>query len=126
MALGILFSLSKRKENENLKKLLISQCINFYFIDDQCQYWLNKTDGTLTSPFFGKNAIGNQQRYDNNLNCTWIINADQGFYITLDIEYFEVNDNDHKLQQNNKLLFNSFFKNYFFSLFSKFQGSILL
>ena len=65
---------------------------NFYFIDDQCQYWLNKTGGTLTSPNFGKNAIGNEHYYDINLNCTWIINADHGFYITLDIEVIEVND----------------------------------
>ena len=64
----------------------------FYLIDDQCQYWLNKTGGTLTSPNFGKNAIGNQHYYDINLNCTWIINAEHGFYITLDIEVLKVND----------------------------------
>ena len=70
------------------------QCINFYFIDDHCQYWLNKADGTLTSPNFGKNAIGYSGKYDYNLNCTWILNADQGFYITLEIDDFMVNNND--------------------------------
>ena len=64
------------------------------FIDDHCQYWLNKADGTLTSPNFGNNAVGYSQEYDHNLNCTWILNADQGFYITLEIDYFSVNNND--------------------------------
>ena len=78
---------------------VFSQCINFYFIDDHCQYWLNKAEGTLTSPNFDVNAFEhyyNQrfQFYDHNLNCTWILNADQEYYITLDIEYFQVNDND--------------------------------
>ena len=71
-----------------------SQCINFCFIDDHCQYWLNKVDGTLKSPNHGKNALGNYQNYNHNLNCTWIINADQGLYITLEIDYFRVNNND--------------------------------
>ena len=72
-----------------------SQCIDLYFIDDHCQYWLNKADGTLTSPNFGHDPLGNPDRYyDHNLNCTWILNADQGFYITLEIEYIEVKIND--------------------------------
>ena len=63
----------------------------FYFIDDHCQYWLNKADGTLTSPNFGVNDLGTIQLYDHNLNCTWVPNADQGFYLTLEIDYFQVN-----------------------------------
>ena len=73
-------------------------------IDDHCQYWLNKTDGILTSPNLGVLThfgyyTGN---YDHNLNCTWILNADQGYYITLEIDYFEVNNNDkiHLFLQN--------------------------
>ena len=73
---------------------IFSQCINFYFIDDHCQYWMNKEGGTLRSPNFGKNAIGYYHNYDHNLNCTWILNADQGFYITLEFDYFRVNNND--------------------------------
>ena len=65
--------------------------INFYSIDDHCQYWLNKVDGTLTSPNFGINDIGYYQKYHHNLNCTWILNADEGFYITLQIDNFGVN-----------------------------------
>ena len=82
---------------------VLCKCINFYFIDDHCQYWLNKTDGTLTSPNFGATAIANYELYDygpgykvydHNLNCTWILNADQGYYIILEIDYFKVNNNN--------------------------------
>ena len=55
---------------------------------------MNKADGRLTSPNFGVNDLGNYQYYDHNLNCTWILNADQGYYITLEIDDFRVNDND--------------------------------
>ena len=68
---------------------------HFYLIDDHCQYWLNKADGTLTSPNYGVNDLGYNTYYIHNLNCTWILTADQGFYITLEIQYFRVNDNNH-------------------------------
>ena len=55
----------------------------FYFIDDNCQYWLNKANGTLGIMY---------SYYDFNMNCSWILNSDQGYYITLEIEYFSVND----------------------------------
>ena len=57
---------------------------------------MNKVDGTLTSPNFGNNELGNVQYYDHNLNCTWILNADQEYYITLEIEYFLVNNHIDK------------------------------
>ena len=72
--------------------------LNAYFLGDHCQYWLNKEDGTLTSPNFGTNDLGQYQlhhSYGNNLNCTWILNADPGYYITLEIEYFDVNNNNN-------------------------------
>ena len=47
-------------------------------------------DGTLTSPNFGTNDLGYNHIYDHNLNCTWILNADEGYYITLEFEYFMV------------------------------------
>ena len=52
---------------------------------------MNKADGKLTSPNFGINDRGKYQSCDHNLNCTWILNADQGYYITLEIKYFDVN-----------------------------------
>ena len=62
------------------------------FTVDHCQYWLNKADGTLTSPNFGVNHLGSYQIYDLNLNCSWILNADQGFYITLTLNNFQLDE----------------------------------
>ena len=76
------------------------QCFNFYFIDDHCQYWLNKADGTLTSPNFKHTSNYHSSyyhSYDHNLNCIWILNADQGFYLTLEFDFLMVNHNDTKM-----------------------------
>ena len=75
----------------------LSHYINFNFIEERCQYWFNKTDGRLTSPNFGDNDLGYPQWYDYNVNCTWILNADQGFYITLEIEDFGVNNDSNDI-----------------------------
>ena len=64
-----------------------------YFVDDHCQYWFNKADGILTST----NHYSMFNMYDHNLNCTWILNADQGFYITLEFDFLMVNYNDTKM-----------------------------
>ena len=57
---------------------------------DICQFWLNETAGTLTSPHFdGNHGVGNQV-YGHNLNCTWMINIHDGFYINFEITYFKV------------------------------------
>ena len=68
--------------------LCISLTINafLFHIDDQCQFWLDETAGVLTSPYFD----GPQQRYGHNLNCIWTLNAEEGFYINLEIDYFRV------------------------------------
>ena len=72
-------------------ELSIDGTIFKFFIDDYCQYWLNTDDGILTSPNFKINNIGFLQHYyDNNLNCSWILNANQGHYITLEFIYFYV------------------------------------
>ena len=62
---------------------LQSLIINFYSIVDMCQYWFNESAGTLTSPYFGGN-------YGHNLNCTWMITIQVGFYINFEIDYFRV------------------------------------
>ena len=49
----------------------------------------------MTSPNFGINNIGGRHVYNDNLNCTWTITTDHGFYVTLEIDYFWVN-NDKK------------------------------
>ena len=54
-----------------------------YSTDDQCQYWLNKTSRILTSP-------NHPILYDLNLNCKWILKADEGFYVNLEINSIQV------------------------------------
>ena len=76
-----------------IRNCILHLSLLFYFIDDHCQYWLNEADGTLTSPNFGVNDLGYYHNYDHDLNCTWILNAAQGYYITLEIEFFVVNCN---------------------------------
>ena len=52
-----------------------------------CQFWLNtgslENAGKLTSPYYP--AI-----YSHNLNCTWMIIGQEGFYINLEIDFFKV------------------------------------
>ena len=48
------------------------------------------TAGTLTSPNYLSES--DDQVYNHNLNCTWILIANPGFYISLDIEDFGVNN----------------------------------
>ena len=57
-----------------------------YYLDDKCQYWLDDSAKVLTSPYFG----GDNQRYYNNLNCTWMLKAEQGSYVNFEIVYFMV------------------------------------
>ena len=68
--------------------IYISLTINafLFHIDDQCQFWLDETAGVLTSPYFD----GLQQRYGHNSNCIWTLNAKEGFYINLEIDYLNV------------------------------------
>ena len=55
-------------------------------LDDKCQFWLDESSKVLTSPFFD----GIYQRYYNNMNCTWIIKAEQGSYVNFEIDTFSV------------------------------------
>ena len=52
-----------------------------------CQYWFKngslKNGGELTSP-------GYPTLYGHHLNCTWIINVEDGYYINLEINNFWV------------------------------------
>ena len=83
---------------------------HFYLIDDHCQYWLNKADGILRSPNFGANDKLDYY-YDCNLNCTWILDTDQEYYITLELDYFMViysKDTLHFHNFSNKVYHSSF------------------
>ena len=56
----------------------------FYSIVTECQYWLDESNGLLTSPYFDFDLP--VQYYYNNLNCTWILKAEQGFYVNFEID----------------------------------------
>ena len=82
----------------------------FQFQDDHCQYWFNKADGVLRSPNFGANDKLDYY-YDCNLNCTWILDTDQEYYITLELDYFMViysKDTLHFHNFSNKVYHSSF------------------
>ena len=62
-----------------------------YFIlsiitDDNCQYWKNLQDMTLSSPNYPKwyNADG--------VGCEWLISAPEGFIIALEFNHFHVSN----------------------------------
>ena len=54
--------------------------ISYTYAVDDCQYWLNVTDGTLKSPF----------HYNHNLNCKWLLQGDPGYYVLLEFNFFNV------------------------------------
>ena len=58
---------------------------NFFIIDDNCQYWKNLGDMTLSSPHYPKwyNADG--------VGCEWQLSAPEGFIIALEFIHFHVN-----------------------------------
>ena len=55
-------------------------------LDDKCQFWLNESTKVLTSPYFGS-LYGSGQHYPHNLNCTWILKAEEGSIINIEIDY---------------------------------------
>ena len=44
----------------------------------------------MTSPYFGSG-----QQYYHNLNCTWLLKAQQGSYVNFEIDYFVVKNNPY-------------------------------
>ena len=54
------------------------------FQNDLCQSCLDMDQETLKSPNYPKS-------YGNNVTCNWIITAQHGFHITLELEEFNVN-----------------------------------
>ena len=69
-------------------------------LDDKCQFWLDESSKVLTSPFFGINVLSNysqqySQQYYNNMNCTWMIKAEQGSYVNFEINFFRVKNSTY-------------------------------
>ena len=58
-------------------------------LDDKCQFWLDDRAKILTSPYFD----GIDQRYYHNLNCTWMLEVEQGSYINFEIDNIMVKNN---------------------------------
>ena len=54
-------------------------------IDDNCQYWKNLEDMTLSSPNYPK------WYYADAVGCEWLISAPEGFIIALEFNHFHVN-----------------------------------
>ena len=54
-----------------------------------CQYWFKNGSlgygGELTSPGYPSN-------YGHNLDCSWIINVQDGYYLNLEITFFRVKE----------------------------------
>ena len=75
-------------------QILTQIIIIFCLLENKCQYWLNETLRTLTSPFFEMSSKTSIQ-YHHNLNCTWILTAGQGFYVNFEIDYFWVNNDKY-------------------------------
>ena len=64
-------------------------------LDDKCQFWLNDSSKILTSPYLNGSKHHFYQPYYNNLNCTWMLKAEQGYYVNLEIDFFWVNKNSN-------------------------------
>ena len=61
-----------------------SFCNVIIITDDNCQYWKNLDEMTLSSPNYPKwyNADG--------VGCEWLITAPEGFNIALEFNHFHV------------------------------------
>ena len=80
---GMFFKYLPPKNGEDLYRQYKYNCVS---LDDKCQFWLDESTKVLTSPYYD----GYDQRYYNNLNCTWILKAEQGSYVNFEIDYFGV------------------------------------
>ena len=73
------------KSNAKIQSIGFSLSIQFTpFQNDLCESCLYMKQKTLKSPNYPKS-------YGNNVTCNWIITAQHGFHITLELEEFNVN-----------------------------------
>ena len=63
----------------------VNFALSLIHTDDNCQYWKNIEDMTLSSPNYPKwyNADG--------IDCEWLISAPEGYIIALEFNHFDVN-----------------------------------
>ena len=56
-------------------------------IDDNCQYWMDLKNQTLSSPYYPQNY------FSDGIGCEWLITAPEGHIISLEFDYFHVSNN---------------------------------
>ena len=56
-------------------------------VDDNCQYWKNLDEMTLSSPNYPK-----WYKPDDMGGCEWLISAQEGFIIALEFNHFDVSN----------------------------------
>ena len=83
--------------NQNLG-LICQSKIFLQFTEDNCQYWKNLEEMTLSSPNYPKwyNTDG--------VGCEWLISAPEGFTIALEFNHFHVSDLLDFNQKNDNIL----------------------
>ena len=56
-------------------------------IGDNCEYWMNLENQTLSSPYYPEDYLSD------GIGCEWIITAPEGYLISLEFDYFHVSKN---------------------------------
>ena len=59
-------------------------------LDDKCQFWLKESTNVITSPYFSNTYGSTGTIYHHNLNCVWILEAEEGSNINIEIDYLDV------------------------------------
>ena len=68
-------------------------------LDDKCQFWLKESTNVLTSPFFSDTYGSTGTIYHHNLNCVWMLKAEEGSNINIEIDYLDVKNISYYLLQ---------------------------
>ena len=56
-------------------------------IGDSCQYWMDLEHQKLSSPYYPYDY------FIDGVGCEWLITAPEGNIISLEFDYFDVNEN---------------------------------
>ena len=80
--IGKLISLKISENNTREVKIIFVSIIT----DDNCQYWKNLEDMTLSSPNYP------HWYYADDVGCEWLISSPEGFIVALEFIHFDVNN----------------------------------
>ena len=56
-------------------------------IEDNCQYWMDLKNQTLSSPYYP------EYYFNDRIGCEWLITAPEGNIISLEFDHFSVSKN---------------------------------